>query len=137
MMFIQSERKAPFACRPRLSAFQLAAEEKDFYPQILKCHSKEGRRHLGQSFRVDPNGDGLAAADADVPEDPQVDDDRQDHGHGQQQHAEDGLRAGTQKQDQGRLEGVFTSFVCWKWKIVVLQYPRGLSLCKCIDNSVD
>lgn len=59
-----------------------------------------------QSLWLSADRNGLAAADANVSEDPYVDDAGQDDGETQQQEADEGLRAHTQQHDEGGVHGV-------------------------------
>lgn len=70
----------------------------------------------GQSFRFNADHDGLAAANADVSEDPQVDAAGQQDGQAQQQEADEGLRAHTEQRDAGGVNGVIAGFLGWREK---------------------
>lgn len=63
--------------------------------------------HASQGFWFTASGDGLAAADADVFEDPQVEADRQDDSHGQQHEADEGART----HDEGVVDGVIAGYL--------------------------
>lgn len=58
--------------------------------------------HASQGFWFTASSDGLAAADAHISEDPQVDAAGQDGGHSQKHEADEGARA----HDEGGVDGV-------------------------------
>lgn len=64
-----------------------------------------------QGFWFTANSDGLAASDADVSEDPQVDAAGQDDGQTQQQEADEGLRTHAEQHDGGGVDGVIAGFL--------------------------
>lgn len=63
--------------------------------------------HASQVFWFTTNSDGLAAADADISEDPQVDGAGQDDGHAQQHEADEGART----HDEGGVDGVIAGYL--------------------------
>ncbi len=67
--------------------------------------------HPSQGFWFTADRDGLAAVNADISEDPQIDAARQDDGQAQQQEADDGLRTVTEQHDEGGVDGVITGFL--------------------------
>lgn len=72
--------------------------------------------HPLQKRHVFGDDDGLAAADADVSEDPQVDDARQDDGQAQQQETEQPLWTGAEQHAGSPVNEVLTGCVGWEQK---------------------
>lgn len=69
-----------------------------------------------QKRHVFGDGDGLAAADADVSEDPQVDAARQDDGQAQQQETEQRLWTGAEQHAGSPVNEVLTGCAGWEQK---------------------
>lgn len=74
-----------------------------------------------QKCHVFGDDDGLAAADADVSEDPQVDAARQDDGQAQQQETEQRLWTGAEQHAGSPVNEVLTGCVGWEQKKAVTK----------------
>lgn len=64
-----------------------------------------------KGFWFTADHDWLAAANADISEDPQVDAAGQDNSQAQQQEADEGLRTHTEQHDEGGVDGVIAGFL--------------------------
>lgn len=81
---------------------------------IISCATPSGEsNHPVQGVCLRADDDGLAAADADVPEDPEVDDTGHDGGEDQQQEADEGLTVNADQHGERRVEGVVSVLLGW------------------------
>ena len=72
--------------------------------------------HPSQNLGFGADSGGLAAADADISEDPYVDAAGQDDGQAQQQEADERMGAHTEHHDEGGVDGVVAGFLGWRRK---------------------